>query len=154
MYMSISQLSSYSVAANSADTNPQTKTEQAATVAKAGQNTHNKTFDKNKSDAITVSATALKMAAAPPLTGHALAQSLKQHGYPISEIAVKMNLSTDAAAKLLGAQETKTTPQITAAAETPQQSKRSATSSQQTNSTSAESPERPETTTPGKTTPL
>jgi hypothetical protein len=79
----------------------------ATTTAQANQSTP-QSADKTKTDKVTVSKAASQMASktvtAAKLTGSALARSLKQQGMPLSQIALKMGLSADAAARLLGIQ--------------------------------------------------
>lgn len=67
--------------------------------------------EKNKTDKVTVSNAASQMASKAAtvatiatLTGSALAHSLKQQGQPLSQIALKMGITLDKAARLLGIQ--------------------------------------------------
>lgn len=108
-----SELSINSVAANPAKINPQAKAELASTAAQANQGAQ-QAVAQAKTDTVTVSGAALQMASktanATTLKGHALATYLKQQGMSLPQIAQKMALTPDAAAKLLGVTLATTTP--------------------------------------------
>ncbi len=141
-----SELSINSVASNPAQINPQAKAEQAAAAAQANQGAH-QAVAQAKTDTVTVSGAALQMAAktanATTLKGHALATYLKQQGMSLPQIAQKMALTPDAAAKLLGVTLATTTPQANkptvATAPQPQQVAASTTATPSTTTATAQS---------------
>lgn len=146
-----SDLSINSVAANPAQINPQAKAEQTATTAQANQGAQQAVV-KTKTDTVTVSGAALQMAAktanATTLKGHALAAYLKQQGMSLPQIAQKMALTPDAAAKLLGVPVANTAPQASnptvATTAQPQQAVASTTSTAQSGTPADEATESPD----------
>jgi FtsZ-interacting cell division protein ZipA len=141
------ELSINSVAANPAHINPQVKTDQATAAPQADQSAQ-QSVAKAKTDTVTVSKAALHMtskaaAAAATLTGAALARSLKERGMPLSQIAVTMGLSPDAAARLLGVQVAKSTSQAKPTVTTPPKPLQVAASAAQSYSPAEEAKESP-----------
>ena len=144
--MSLAQISPTSVQANPANVNPQVKTDQTTAAPQVTQDAK-QSVEKTKTDTITVSKVALQMASkaaiAATLTGSALARSLKQQGMPLAQIAQKMGLTPDAAARLLGIQVAKITPQTKPTVAASPQPQQVATSAAQTYSPSEEATESP-----------
>lgn len=120
--MSVAQVSPQSFQADPAQVNQKVQADKASTPAQTAQPAE-KAIQATKTDTVTVSAAALQMAtktATTTLTGSALARSLKQQGMPVDQIALKMNLSPEVAARLLGIQVVKTAPQAKPATATAQ----------------------------------
>lgn len=109
------------------------KTTTPATTTAQADKSAQQSGEKTKTDKVDVSKAALQMASktatAATLTGSALARSLKQQGMPLAQIALKMGLSPDAAARLLGVQAAKTAPQTATISPQTQQVTASATQS-------------------------
>lgn len=103
--MSIASISPTSVQANPAHVNPQVQTENSASTAQATQ-TVQKTVQAIKTDTITISNQAVKMAShtgnTTELKGVALVRSLKQQGQTIAQIALKTHLDAKTINNYLG----------------------------------------------------